>query len=450
MAKIDDNEIRISEKCIAMALEKGASKARVKLEKSTMDLVAILNGEVDKVTHCFDESLSVTLFVDGRYGTYSTNRMNERELGAFLDRAIDMTRMLEKDECRDLPAPERICKDAVQGDEMGLNDLFCEVLTPQHRLSLALKASIFEATQRRSDLPCRLISEESEYSDSTSDLLLLDSQGLRCRHTETSFDYWVEMTVVTPDGDKFSGSWWHSSPRLDGLEIQQCGPKALDLAVAQIGPKSLRSGRYNIVIDSEVAPKIVSPILKALNAYSIQQDNSFLKDSLGKRIFPEGLTITDRCHTRGESGSTLFDSEGVATVEAPVIEDGTVMEYFVNTYMANKMGIAPTAESAVRPEVRPFPKEGLTRDDLMELCGNGVLITDFNGGNSNQATGDFSYGVEGFAFRNGKITHPVREMVLTGNFITLWSRFIAAGSDSRRCKEKLVPSLAFAEADLSA
>lgn len=42
-------------------------------------------------------------------------------------------------------------------------------------------------------------------------------------------------------------------------------------------------------------------------------------------------------------------------------------------------------------------------------------MTGFNGGNCNATTGDFSYGVEGFRIRNGKVAEPVGEMLVTGN-----------------------------------
>jgi PmbA protein len=134
----------------------------------------------------------------------------------------------------------------------------------------------------------------------------------------------------------------------------------------------------------------------------------------------------------------------------PIINRGTVCQYFVNTYMAAKMGIAPTIEDAIRPKVMPFPRRGLSRKDILALCGDGILVTDFNGGNSNSATGNFSYGIEGFAFKDGKITHPVRDMVVTGNFLDLWSHLVACGEDARLCHAKLVPTLAFSDVDFSA
>ena len=444
---LTQEELRFTKRCLELALEKGAQKARVTANKSIMDLVGTLDGEIDKVTHCLDRSVNICLFIDGRYGSYATNRFDEDELGPFLDRAIGMTLMLAEDACRDLPAPERLAKDAVTGLELDLYDSSYENVSPELRKRLALDASIFSKGKGEN---WNIVSEEAEYSDSIFDTYVIDSQGLECRHIETSFEYGVEMTIEDSDGNKLSGYWWDGTPLLKDLDINGCCPRALERAVALLNPRRHRGGKFNMVIDSEVASKMVSPVLRALNSYSLQQNNSFLRDSIGKKLFPEGLTIIDRCRNRGETGSRLFDSEGVATKESPIIENGVVKEYFINTYMSAKMEMEPTIEEAIRPKVMPFPANGLKLDDILKMCGEGIYITDFNGGNSNSSTGDFSYGIEGFAFKGGKITHPVREMVVTGNLLDVWSRLIACGDDARLCMSKLIPTLAFADVDFSA
>jgi PmbA protein len=113
------------------------------------------------------------------------------------------------------------------------------------------------------------------------------------------------------------------------------------------------------------------------------------------------------------------------------------------------MGMAPTVEDATRPRVMPWPEAGLDREAIMRMCGDGILVTGFNGGNSNAATGDYSFGIEGFEFKEGRITHPVREMLMTGNLITLWNSLLAAGDDARRCLSRLTPTLAFEAVDIS-
>ena len=79
-----------------------------------------------------------------------------------------------------------------------------------------------------------------------------------------------------------------------------------------------------------------------------------------------------------------------------------------------------------------------------------IIIGRTCGGNCNPATGDFSFGIEGFAFNDGKISHPVREMLITGNMMTLWNSFIAAGTDARECTRWQIPSLAFDDVSFSA
>lgn len=436
---INPKDIELVRESLDMARQAGAEKARATLCRSEEDLVATLNGEVDRVTHCVDSSLSFALFADGRFGSFSTNKLDPASLRDFLESSVKTVRTISKDECRDLPDPRRCCSKAITGDELGLTDCRRESMTPEERIRMALDASVYRDG---------ILSEEGEYSDSVYKTVVMDTDGVLCLHSETSFDYGVEITIEE-DGEKYSGYWWDSASHLDALDARSCGEKALARSRAQVGSGAVPGGRYNMVVDSEVASKMVSPVLRALNAFSIQQNNSFLVDSLGKRPFPEGLTIMDLPHIKGQTCSKLFDSEGVATAETPIIRSGEVCEYFVNTYMSRKLEIAPTVEEATRPKVLPWPESGLGRSEILKICGNGILVTDFNGGNSNPVTGDFSYGIEGFLFENGKVSRPVSGMLVTGNFLSLWKKLIAAGDDARDCMSKLIPTLAFADVDFS-
>ncbi len=484
---LENEEKQLTRDCLAMALEAGAAKARASLSKNTMNIVATLDGEVDKVTGCLDRSISLNLFVDGRYGTFSTNKLDRESLRAFIAKAVDTTRMLATDTCRDLPDPNRTAKDATTGGELGICDPAWSSVTPDQRIAFALEnsahcgladgcvapAEFFEpascvAVARRNNNSVsraqgwKLISEEGEYSDSEYFNFVVDTQGLEVLHSETSFEFFTELTIQDSKGRKYSGGWWEAAPLLKDFHPEKVAAAALEEAVMQIGPKACPGGKYRAVIDSEVSQKVLNPILSALNAFSIQQKNSFLTDTLGKQIFPAGLDIMDMPRIPGEACGKMFDSEGVATSNHYIVKDGVVQEYFVNTYMSNKLGIAPTIEDATRPYIPVVWRNGLRtgdgsavisakadRQSLMAACGDGILITDFCGGNSNPATGDFSYAIQGYRFENGKIVHPVREMLITGNILTLWSGLLAAGADARRCRAKLTPTLAFDNVDFS-
>lgn len=449
-------EKEIAAYCISSAMAKGAEAVRVSLNKSTLDSYTILNGELDKVTHSADRSIYLYLFVDGRYGTFSTNRLEQKELEEFISKGITMVKLLGEDRYRCLPDPERTEKNAKTGRELDLYDTSYEEGNADKRLAKALGISIFNKVN--GDGSYSLISEECEYSESVDDNYLIDSQGFEGRHTESMYYCFAEMTIKGSDGNKYSGFWWEASPKEADLSSAECAPKALERAVMQMNPKKRKSGNYRMVVENHVASRLISPIISALNASSVQQKMSFLEDCQDKKVFSGGMTLMDLARTPGKSGSRLFDTEGVATTDSAVIEDGVVRKYFVNTYMSGKMGIAATVEDLSRPCMMPYMKgrdlaaeeKEVSLQEILQECSSGILVTGFNGGNCNPVSGDFSFGIEGFAFSKGKITHPVREMLITGNMITLWNNLIAAGSDYRKSARWQTGSLAFENVSFSA
>ncbi len=446
--KLTANEISIAEYCRDFCLRNGADKVRVTLTKSLMDLTGILNGEIDKTARALDRSIQLAIFADGRFGTFSSNRLDKEGLEEFILKAISTVKMLEADPCRNLPAPERLAKDAASGNELELYDPHYESLESNWRRDFSLGTSIW-ARKESIENGFRIIAEEGEYSDSVFDSLTIDSQGLYARHMETSFEIGYEVTVEDKDGNRFSSYWWDASPLLKDLKAVDCAEKAALRAAAQIGPEGIGSGKYAVLVDAECASKLLTPVLNALGGYALQQKNSFLEGALEKKIFPEVLDIWDCPREKGQTGSRLFDSEGVGTRTAPIIEKGVVKQYFLNTYVAAKMGMEPTVEDATRVVVKPIG-ECKTADDLLAKVRDCIYVTGFNGGNSNTSTGNFSYGIEGFLVKDGKIVCPLREMLMTGDFITLWNSIFATADDARPCMSKLIPTLAFANVDISA
>lgn len=141
----------------------------------------------------------------------------------------------------------------------------------------------------------------------------------------------------------------------------------------------------------------------------------------------------------GECGVEL----GAASGDRRGVELGAVNGGERGTELADGLG----AERGLKAD--PFVNE-IAQKDILDLCGSGILVTDFNGGNCNSATGDFSYGVSGFLFENGKITSPIDSMLITGNMTDLWSNLLAAGSDPVPGMSRQVPTLAFRDVTFNA
>ena len=138
---LTEKEIALARASMDFALASGAQKVRVTLNKSLMELFGMLDGQLDKVTHALDRSLQIALFVDGRFGSFSSNRLDENGLQQFILGAIDTVRTLEPDPARDLPDPGRVAKDALTGKELGLYDSAYETLTAEKRRELFVTSS---------------------------------------------------------------------------------------------------------------------------------------------------------------------------------------------------------------------------------------------------------------------------------------------------------------------
>ena len=141
----------------------------------------------------------------------------------------------------------------------------------------------------------------------------------------------------------------------------------------------------------------------------------------------------------GERGAEL----GAVNGGERGVELGAVNGCGRGTELAGGLG----AERGLKADL--FVNE-IAQKDILDLCGSGILVTDFNGGNCNSATGDFSYGVSGFLFENGKITSPIDSMLITGNMTDLWSSLLAAGSDPVPGMSRQVPTLAFKDVTFNA
>ena len=459
---ITEEEKALADSSIDMALEAGASAVQVTLDKAKTEIIALLDGEIDNIRQTGDRALTFKVFADGKYGVFSTNRLEAESVKELLKMAVENVRLLAPDKFRRLPDKEETAKDAIRGDEMELCWDGYDSVTAEQRLDMARRVSVFnEFSTESTDRDWKLVSEEVEYNNTLTDTYLTSSDRIGCRQIETSFEVCSNVTVEDKEGNKYSGLWWDYSISPEKVLASDCGHKAVMQAASQIGQVNVNGGKYRMVVSRRVSGRLVQPVLNALSGRAIQQKSSFLTDTLDKKVFSGGLTILDRPREKGKSGSILFDGEGRACLDRDIIVNGVVKEYFINTYMSGKLGMPATSESANRPVVQPFVSEKtgaegnidltlLQEADVLALCGSGILVTDFNGGNCNSATGDFSYGVEGFVFENGEIKEPVSGMLITGNMKELWSNLLVAGSDPMDGFSRQVPTLAFDDVTFSA
>lgn len=439
--KIDNKfEVEAAQRALDMVMKQGAQACRITMNYGIQNSFSALDGKLENLQNANDRNLYIQIISNGRYGAYSTNRLNSEELEKFITQAMHTTSYLAPDSCRTLP-PKELCWFGTD-DALEQYDPYIMEMPPQKKKEIA-----FEVMEEIYGKNKKIVSVNTEYGDMLEYQYMIDSQGFEGDSLQSNFTVSAECSVKGRGNARSEGWWYESSLHYKDFNPAGCGDKALERALEKLGPKDMEGGRMNMIVDNTCSSRLISPIFQALNGSNIQQRNSFLIDKKGEKVFSDKFTLTDNPHWAGMSGSRYFDGDGIATRPMDIIRNGVVETYFINTYSANKMGCAPTVESASVPHfsLEGFPQElrNLTYRDMIKIMGDGILVTGFNGGNCNGLTGDFSYGIEGFRFEGGEILFPVREMNISGNIVSLWRNFAMAGNDARTCSRWLIPSLAF-------
>lgn len=161
---------------------------------------------------------------------------------------------------------------------------------------------------------------------------------------------------------------------------------------------------------------------------------------VGQKLFSERFTLTDEPLRPRGINSRPFDGEGLASRTLPIVEAGVLRNLFVDTYYGRKAGLTPTSGGSSNLVLASGKGD---KDALVAAAGSGLYLTSWLGGNSDDNTGDFSYGLRGHLIEGGKIGRPVGEMNVTGNLIELWRQLAAVGADPFPYTSNLVPSLMF-------
>lgn len=430
---ITEENKKLAQWAMDYALKNGCQAAKLTLYTNSNSSFELRNGKIDRLQQATENGLSLNLYVDGRYGYVSTNRLDKKELETLIKNGIDSTRYLAVDEARVLPDPSRYYKGGLP--DLQLFDKKLYAISPDDKLDLA-KAAAEEAMGKDE----RIISVDTAYGDGEGSSYRLISNGFEGESQSTWFSLSAMVSIKGEGEARPQGSWYDSSLFYDKLKKQGLGTTALERVLRRLGQKKAKSGKYTMVVEQQRTGQLLGPMLNALYGSSLQQKDSFLLDKLGAKVASGLFTLRDEPHVVGANGSRYFDNEGVATRPMTIFDKGVLQTYFIDTYNAKKMGVAPTISSPSRLVLEPGSKDlsGLVAD-----VEQGILVTGFNGGNSNSTTGDFSYGIEGFLIENGKLTQPVNEMNVTGNFIDLWGSLVAVGNDPQPNRSWLVPSLVF-------
>lgn len=432
--------LSLAQWAIKFAKEKGADDAKVNISNGRDISINFRDRKLENLKESTSNSLSLNIYANNRYSGHSTSNMRKDALEKFIEEAVSATKYLSEDEFRKLPNPKYYPEDL--SVDLELNDSGYENVSSDQRKQIA--QDIESVTLDQSD---KIISAECGYQDSYSERIQVHSNGFEGELATTQFWAGASVTVKDDNGGRPSDWYWGGSRFFDGVpKAEIVGKEAVSRALRKIGQSKIDSGKYDIIVENRAGSRLVGMLSNPLSARALQQKSSYLEGMLGKQIASEKLTMIDDPFIKKAFGSKLYDGDGIAARKKVVVERGVLNHYYIDTYYGKKLGMEPNCSS---PSNILFELGDKNLTQILKGIKKGIFITSFIGGNSNSTTGDFSFGLVGQLVENGEIVQPVNELNLTGNAKEFWNNLVAVGNDPYEYSSWRIPTLQFADADIS-
>jgi PmbA protein len=424
MFEYDQARLReIAQAALGFAREFGATGAAVDISENSGLSVNVRKGRIETIEQNRDKGLGVTVYCGQRLGHASSTDFSSASLRETVNAAWQIARFTAEDPCAGLPDA-----DTLATSQPDLKVFHEWPITVDDAVEIARRAerAAFDTS------PAIANSEGASVTVSHGHFVAANSLGFAggYRYSRHSI---ACAPIARRRGEMQRDDWYssHCNPKRLA-DPEALGRYAAERALARLGARRLATRRVPVLFEAPLACGLLGHFVQAASGGALYRKASFLVDSLGQALFPGHVDIVEDPHLIGESGSTPFDNEGVATRRRNVVEAGELKGYFLSTYSARKLGMRSTGNAGGSHNLW-FASRATRRGDsfgkMLAKLGTGLLVTDLMGQGVNYVTGDYSRGASGFWVEGGQIRHPVEEITIAGNLRDMFRGIVAIGAD---------------------
>lgn len=437
----DDRLQPLTEALLETARKAGADAADAIAVSGTAISVDVRGGKLEQAERSEGIEIGLRVLIGKRQACVSASDISARTIAEMAERAVAMAREAPEDPTIGLADPAELST----GWDPAAFDLYDPAPEPG--------AATLEDDARRAEAAALAVKgvtqcQAASASYSRKMVHLAASNGFSGGYLRSARS--TSAVAIAGEGLGMERDWAAESriyqDDLPGAE--SIGMLAGQRSVERLGAKKPPTGAFPVLFDERVSSSLIAHLLGAVNGAAVARGSSWLIDRLDEQVLPSGLSVTEDPHRIRIAGSRPFDAEGLPTARRNIVEDGILLGWTLDLGTARKLGLKSTASASRGVTAPPSPSnsnialtEGvLTRQDLIEQMGTGLLVTSLIGASINPTTGDYSRGAGGFWVENGRITHPVNECTIAGNLRDMLMR-ITPANDARPYLSHVVPSL---------
>jgi PmbA protein len=418
------NDIDLLHDLVGRALRAGADAADAVLFEGTSLSHARRLGKTEKLERSESQDLGLRVLLGRQQAIVSSSDRSPKMLAELVERTLAMAKAVPEDPYCGLADPGEIAHDWPPLDMLDAAEPSAEQLIERARACEEAALAIPGVTN----------SEGAEAGWGRSRIALVASNGFAGGYAGSHCG--VSVSVIGGSGQQMERDYDFATAvyAADLRDPAEVGKSAGERTVKRLGAKKMPTARVPVVFDPRVARSFISHLLGAIAGPSIARGTSFLKDKLGRRIFPEAITITEDPHRRRGHRSKPFDAEGLPNRRRALIDQGVLTTWLLDLRSARQLGLKSTGHAARGTASPPAPAATniwiepgtMTPAELMADIKAGFYVTELMGMGVNGLTGDYSRGAAGFWIENGMIAFPVSEMTVASNLNDMFARIAAA------------------------
>ncbi|MCR4426820.1 MAG: TldD/PmbA family protein [Firmicutes bacterium] len=371
-------------------------------------LTRFANSEIHQNVVVEDAALTVRAILGSREGRATTNELDPDSVARAVARAAEIASMQpDNPEFPGLPEPSAY-QDTGGFDQRTAT---CSPVERARRAGMAIAMADSIGASASGSLRTRV-----------REIAVANSNGVYAWTAGTDATF---VTVVM--GKTGSGYAIGASGRLDALDLEEMGRRAVDKCISSEAPGDLEPGEYVAILE----PPAVATMLEMLaymgiNGAAYLEGRSYASGRMGQPVTSPMISIEDD-GLDPDSVPIPFDFEGVPRRPVRIIDQGVVSGMVFDRMAAKRAGAEPTGHalpgSALRGgfplHLRLAPGDSSV-EKMIQSTDRGVLVTRFNYANPihpqktvfTGMTRDGTFLVEG-----GRITRPLRNLRFTDSIL---------------------------------
>ena len=444
MAALEREQLlSVAHKAVTTALARGAAEAEAYVYDGKATSIGIERGQITKSSKIIDRGLGIRVAVNKAIGFAYTNAMDKKTaLEDTALKAIGTARTSRPDpEWRGFPGKRPYSQ---------VEDIFDRQIMELRSEDLVNTASVMLETAMETDK--KVMAIEGGAGAACQSVALANSNGIAAFDTGTIIE--CSLATVAKEGKTVTPVCFEfDSERSYKVDASWVGKEAARLAVSALKTKRIETSNTKLILTQFALQELLYyTLVNAVEADSVQRNQSPLKDKIGNKVASDTVTILDDGLLKGGLRTAVCDGEGSPRQKTLLLEKGVLRNYLYDNYSAKKEGRESTGNASragylSTPSVEPtnfriMPGD-TTPDQLMSEMEEGLIVYYLQGAHSsNPVSGEFSVvATPAWKVKKGEIVHCSRGVMLAGNIFEVLRNVQLVADNERKIGQLVSPWL---------